>query len=121
MKILIVADNLDSFDLINDSTYVMMQQLALNHHEIYAAEIQNLYLKSNLACAKVKLINLNSIENNAFFNTDKWYKITDEDNTGLENFDAVLMRKDPPFNLAYMYATHILQYAQTKGVLVLNN
>jgi glutathione synthase len=51
----------------------------------------------------------------------KWYVLSEERTADLSHLDVILMRKDPPFNLEYIYSTYILEHAQKRGVLIVNN
>ena len=51
---------------------------------------------------------------------ERWFELGDEWHDGLETLDALLMRKDPPFDMEYIYTTYILELAEKRGLLVAN-
>ena len=132
MKILFVADPLESFNIKKDTTYVMMRQAQRRGHEVYACEVGQLSRTSgSLVSAHVREIELAlGVEqglNDARLNPlsqgphAPWYRVTTHAKCQLPEFDAIVMRKDPPFDVEYFYATHLLGLAAREGAKVFNN
>jgi glutathione synthase len=132
MKILFVADPLESFNIKKDTTYVMMRQAQRRGHEVYACEVGQLSRTSgSLVSAHVWEIELAlGVEqglNDARLNPlpqgphAPWYRVTTHAKRKLTEFDAIVMRKDPPFDVEYFYATHLLGLAAREGAKVFNN
>ncbi len=132
MKILFVADPLESFNIKKDTTYVMMRQAQRRGHEVYACEVGQLSRTSgSQVSAHVREIELAlGVEqglNDARLNPlsqgphAPWYRVTTHAKCQLTEFDAIVMRKDPPFDVEYFYATHLLGLAAREGAKVFNN
>lgn len=132
MKILFVADPLESFNIKKDTTYVMMRQAQRRGHEVYACEVGQLSRTSgSQVSAHVREIELAlGVEqglNDARLNPlsqgphAPWYRVTTHAKRQLTEFDAIVMRKDPPFDVEYFYATHLLGLAAREGAKVFNN
>lgn len=118
MNLLFIADPLDSFKTYKDSTFAMMTQAQARGHQVFACEVNTLHWKQGQkVSAQVVALELTP-------QGPHWYKIKGEP-TGsiqaLHQFDAVLMRKDPPFDSEFFYATHLLSQATREGAKVFNN
>ncbi len=113
MKIGIILDPLESIKTYKDSTYAMMREAATRGHEIHVMQQQDAVLSNGavigFAC---KLALLNDEIN--------WYTVTPPQPTPLKHFDAVLMRKDPPFDMEYIYSTYLLELAEQQGARIFN-
>ena len=114
MNILFVADPLATFKTYKDTTFAMMRELQRRGHAIAACEPAHLQWQSgHPVTAWVRQIELTG-------DADNWYRVTDTQQMPLGDFDAVLMRKDPPFDSEYFYATHLLAQAERDGARVFN-
>ena len=115
MNILFVADPLSSFKTYKDTTFAMMRELQQRGHSVAACEPQHLQWQSGQpVTALVRRIELTG-------QADDWYRVTHQGREALRSFDAVLMRKDPPFDSEYFYATHLLEQAEREGARVFNS
>src|SRR5580765_964853 len=114
MKILFIADPLDSFKLAKDSTYAMMVEAAKRGHEIYVALQEGVMWKGGRVLAECSRISLSGA-------TGSWYRAEAAGEASLAGFDAVLMRKDPPFDTEYVASTWLLELAQGEGAKVFND
>ena len=115
MNILFVADPLEIFQTYKDTTFSMMREAQRRGHRISACGPQDLAWRSGgLVKAVVREITLTG-------DADAWFIETATPIKALKDFDAVLMRKDPPFDSEYFYATHLLEHAQREGARVFNN
>src|SRR6185312_11752929 len=114
MNILFVADPLDHFKIYKDTTFAMMRELQRRGHRIAACEPQQLsWVRGGVVEADVRAITLTG-------DALQWFKIDSEQRMPLKDFGAVLMRKDPPFDAEYIYATHLLEQAEREGARVFN-
>jgi glutathione synthase len=119
MKILFVVDPIDSFKIEKDTTYAMMRQASRLGIETHVVELHDLYWESGShVCARATHIELASEVPQTH---QTWYESRATNVLALKDFDAVLMRKDPPFDMEYFYATHLLSRAKTEGAKVFNN
>jgi glutathione synthase len=113
MKIAFLADPLSSFKIYKDSTFAMMAEAARRGHEVYAFQQRHMALKEGEVTAHVSRIELTGDQ-------DDWYKAAPSEDTSLAAFDAVIQRKDPPFDMEYVYGTYLLQLAEKEGAKVFN-
>ena len=114
MNILIVADPLESFKIHKDTTFVMMRELQRRGHTLAACEPQHIHWRSGgVVTASVRAVRLTG-EANA------WFEAQSEQALALKDFDAILMRKDPPFDSEFFYATHLLEQAERESARVFN-
>jgi glutathione synthase len=114
MKVLFIADPLDSFKIYKDSTYAMMVEGAKRGHELHFALQEGLMWKGGRVVAENAPLSLNGAK-------DPWYRTGPSRQTSLAEFDAVLMRKDPPFDAEYLVGTWLLELAQNQGAKVFNH
>ncbi|WP_371439124.1 glutathione synthase [Polaromonas sp.] len=117
MNILFVADPLESFKIYKDTTFVMMREAQRRGYSISACETQDIsWQTGGKVCAQVRHITLTG-------DKDNWFAPDSKRPDGpevLAGFDAVLMRKDPPFDSEFFYSTHLLEQAEREGARVFN-
>ncbi len=114
MKLAFIADPLDSFKITKDSTYAMMVEAAKRGHELHFALQEGLMWKGGRVLAECSRLTLTEAK-------DPWYRVQAPDKKPLAEFDAVLMRKDPPFDAEYLVSTWLLELAQKGGARVFNH
>src|SRR3954466_477310 len=115
MNILFVADPLEVFQVYKDSTFSMMREAQRRGHRVAACEPRHLSWRSgDRVHAQVREITLTGGEH-------QWFRVDRTEVRALRDFDAILMRKDPPFDPEYFYATHLLEQAQREGAKVFND
>lgn len=113
MKIAFLTDPLAQFKTYKDSTYAMMVEAAGRGHRIFAFGPADLVLDDGEVRAAVQEISLTG-------DTNDWYRLSESQDLRLQEFDAVLQRKDPPFDMEYIYATYLLDLAERQGAKVFN-
>lgn len=113
MKIAFVTDPLVSFKIVKDSTYAMMIEAAGRGHDLYVFGHGDLLFDGHEVKAGVSHITLTG-------QTEHWYQQQAPVLRSLNEFDAVVERTDPPFDMEYIYATYILEHAETHGARVFN-
>ncbi|KIG02342.1 glutathione synthase [Caballeronia concitans] len=118
MDILFIADPLDRFKIYKDTTYAMMAEAARRGHALYACEPQHLAWTGGAVEANVRRITI--VGDEADSARWPWFQAAGQENRSLAQFDAVLMRKDPPFDLEYVNATWLLEMAERGGARVFN-
>ena len=115
MNILFVVDPLESFKIYKDSTFSMMREAQQRGHQIVACEMTDVrWQQGEAVTAQVREIHLTG-------DASDWFTETRQHRAALKDFDAVLMRKDPPFDSEYFYATHLLGQAEREGAKVFNS
>jgi glutathione synthase len=119
MRVLFVLDPLESLNAYKDSSVAMMRALVARGHTLCVAMQGDLFIEAGEVRAKAGSIEL--VEG-ADLHARAWWTETQAGvDTPLHTFGAVLMRKDPPFDMEYVYATHMLEYAQAQGAKVFNS
>ena len=113
MRIAFIADPLASFKIYKDSTFAMMEEASRRGHTLYALQADDLYVAAGQVRAQVSPITLTG-------QADAWFVRGEPSDCALSEFDAVLMRQDPPFDAQYLYATHLLSLAESQGARVFN-
>jgi glutathione synthase len=114
MNILFIADPLESFKIYKDTTFAMMREAQRRGHTVAACEPQDvMWQRGDRVTAHVRDIGLTG-------DADRWFEERGARAVPLKDFDAILMRKDPPFDSEYFYATHLLEQAERDGARVFN-
>ncbi|HSU23435.1 MAG TPA: glutathione synthase [Variovorax sp.] len=114
MNFLFVADPIEQFKTYKDTTFAMMREAQRRGHRIAACLPQDLQWRSGgVVEAQVRWITLTGAP-------VAWFVEDAVETKALKDFDAVLMRKDPPFDAEYIYATHLLEQAEREGARVVN-
>ena len=114
LKLLFVADPLEKFKIQKDTTFAMMCEAAARGHALLACEPRHLsWRRGGAVMAQVREIVLTGDSN-------AWFRTVIEQSLALHEVSAVLMRKDPPFDSEYFYATHLLGQAEREGARVFN-
>ena len=111
---LFVADPLESFKTAKDSSFAMMREAAARGWSLLACEPSGLsWQRGGRVVARARRIALTG-------DPHDWFRTLAEETVALADTDAVLMRKDPPFDSEYFYATHLLSQAEREGARVFN-
>jgi len=113
MKIAFVVDPLDSFKIYKDTTFAIMREAAARGHRLFAMEQEDLALRRGTVCGSASRLHLTGKK-------PGWYRREKAASMPLKDFDAVLMRKDPPFDMEYVYSTYLLELAEAQGARVFN-
>ncbi|HZR04140.1 MAG TPA: glutathione synthase [Burkholderiales bacterium] len=113
MKLAFVLDPLESIKTYKDSSYAMMEEAARRGHALFVLHQEGLMCRDGVALATVWPIELTG---------DKytWYRLGEPRQGPLSAYDAVLMRKDPPFDMEYIYSTYLLELAERQGARIFN-
>ena len=114
MKIAFVVDPLDEFKIVKDSTYAMMREAAARNHEMHVLRQQDLMWSKGTVSGNARRLHITGKK-------DPWYQVEAARSTPLTTYDAVVMRKDPPFDMEYVYSTYLLELAQAQGARVFND
>lgn len=91
----------------------MLLEAQSRHWELHYMELEDLFLSNGKAHARTRLLKVER-------NPQQWFELGDEQSIALGDLDVILMRKDPPFNQEYIYATYILEQAERDGAYVVN-
>lgn len=113
MKLALVLDPLDSLKAYKDTSVAIMAEAQARGHTLYALSQDGLALKEGRVSGYARPLTLTGDDHD-------WYRAGEVVEKPLGNFDAVLMRKDPPFDSEYLYSTYLLELAESQGVRVFN-
>lgn len=114
MKLGIVMDPISRINIKKDSSFAMLLAAQSRGWELHYMELSDLYVDSDIPMANMQSLQVND-------DPDQWFTLTDARTEELASLDILLMRKDPPFDLEYIYSTYILEHAVRLGTLVVNN
>ena len=114
MKLAFIVDPLDELKIYKDTTYTIMREAARRGHELYTMH------QSDLAWTKAGVTGYASRLHLTGEKPDAWYLLEPPVETTLTAYDAVLMRKDPPFDMEYVYSTYLLEIAEAQGARIVN-
>ncbi|WMQ74858.1 MAG: Glutathione synthetase [Sodalis sp.] len=112
-KLGIVMDPISSINIKKDSSFAMLLEAQRRGYEIHYMEMSSLYLRGGEARATTRLLSVKQ-------DYDTWYSFNGEQDINLGELDVILMRKDPPFDTEFIYATYILERAEDEGALIVN-
>jgi glutathione synthase len=119
MRVLFVLDPLVALNAYKDSSVAMMQALTARGHTLCVAMQGDLFIEDGEVRARASSIEL--VPGADLHGRQWWIETVPAVDTPLHAFSAVLMRKDPPFDMEYVYATHMLEYAEAQGARVFNS
>jgi len=113
LKTGVVMDPISGITTYKDSTFAMLLEAQRRGHEIWYMEPSDLTIKDGVAFGHMNRLSVRD-------NSDDWFTLSERDNRELASLDIILMRKDPPFDMDYVYTTYILDLAEHAGVTVVN-
>lgn len=114
MKLGILMDPISGINIKKDSSFAMLLAAQKRGWDISYMEMQDIYINDNVPMAKIRSLKVDENANN-------WFTLSDSKTEELTKLDIILMRKDPPFDLEYIYSTYILEHAERLGTLVVNS
>jgi len=113
LKIGIVMDPIGAINFKKDSSLAMLLEAQSRGWQLFYMEQSDLYMAHDVARARMQPVKV-------FNNAENWYQLNKEEDLPLDSLDAILMRKDPPFDMNYIYSTYLLEKAEEKGTLIIN-
>lgn len=114
VKLGVVMDPIADINVKKDTTLAMLLAAQRRGWELYYIEQNDLSLDQGLARGIVRRLSVQD-------NPESWYELGSPQDTALSELDVLLMRKDPPFDMDFIYSTYILEAAQLAGTLVVND
>ena len=118
MNILFIADDMATFKVYKDTTYVMMREAAKRGHRLFHCFSQDLHIANGLVQTQARAFDFLGAKDD---HDHAWFDLQAAQTVALKDFSAVIMRTDPPFNMQYLYATQLLTLAAEQGASVLNS
>ena len=113
LKTGVVMDPISDIKSYKDSTFAMLLEAQRRGHELFYMEPANLIAKDGRAYAEMQRLEVRD-------NTTDWFSLEPAVSQPLDQLDIILMRRDPPFDMDYIYATYMLELAEKAGTLVIN-
>jgi glutathione synthase len=112
----VIMDPISSIKPYKDTTLALLLAAQEFEFEILYMELSHLSVLDGSALADTRMIKL-------FDSNNEWFEFLDDgpSSTKLSDIDCIIMRKDPPFDMEYVFATYILELAQSQGAFVVNN
>lgn len=112
MKLLFILDPLDALVTYKDTSLAMMRAAQARGHTLWVCEQHDWQLQHEVVTVDAQTF---------AFHVDGSWKTSDKSTVSPADFDAVLMRKDPPFDNEYLYSTYLLELAQQQGARIIND
>ena len=109
----VVMDPIADINFAKDSTLAMLLAAAADGFDLLYLELADLWLRDGVACGQARPLKV-------YKDPTRWFELGEPETWRLGDIDAILMRKDPPFDTEYIYATYILERAEDQGALVVN-
>ena len=113
IKFGIIMDPIGDINIKKDSSFAMLLAAQKKGWELFYMELPDLYLDQGLAKASIRGVKVKR-------DTNCWFELSDRKDTLLSELDVIIMRKDPPVDAEFIYATHILERAENNGTLIVN-
>jgi len=113
IKLGMVMDSIGHINIKKDTSFAMLLEAQSRGWELHYTELNDLFLRNGKAYARTRTIKVQRDEKS-------WYEFTAEQDISLDELDVIMMRKDPPFDQEYIYATYLLERAESMGVYVIN-
>lgn len=113
IKLGVVMDPIQTIDPRRDSTLVILLAAQARGWQLYYMEPKNLFIQDAIPKAQAK-------ELSVFNNHQHWFDFIGETTIDLAELDVILMRKDPPFDMEYIYTTYLLELAEAQETLIIN-
>ena len=113
MKLGILMDPIGGINIKKDSSFAMLLAAQKRGWDIYYMEQKDLFINNDVPMANLQPLKVEE-------NPEHWFTLSDTKTQQLSSLDIILMRKDPPFNLEYIYSTYILEHAERLGTMVVN-
>ena len=113
LKTGVVMDPISGITTYKDSTFAMLLEAQRRGHEIWYMEPSDLTIRGGVALGHMKRLSVRD-------NNNDWFTLSASENRELATLDILLMRKDPPFDMDYVYTTYVLDLAENAGVTVVN-
>ena len=113
MKLGIVMDPIDRIKIAKDTSFALLLEAQRRGYEIYYMEPQDVWLQDGISWGRMRLLTVED-------DLERWFRFNDEMILPLADLDLLLMRKDPPFDMQYVYLTYLLEQAEAQGLSVFN-
>ncbi len=113
IKLGMVMDSIGRINIKKDTSFAMLLEAQARGWELHYMELNDLFLRNGRAYARTRTLNVKR-------DAEQWHQFISEQDIPLDQLDVIMMRKDPPFDQEYIYATYLLERAESMGVYVVN-
>ncbi|MDD5124300.1 glutathione synthase, partial [Methylovulum sp.] len=113
IKLGMVMDPISHINIKKDTSFAMLLEAQARDWELHYMELNDLYMRNGRSYARTRTLNVQR-------NPGNWFSFSAEQDIPLDELDVIMMRKDPPFDQEYIYATYLLERAENLGVYVVN-
>ncbi len=113
IKLGMVMDSIAAINIKKDTSFAMLLEAQSRGWELHYMELNDLFMRNGRAYARTRTLKVQR-------DYGQWHEFISGQDMPLDSLDAILMRKDPPFDQEYIYATYLLERAEDLGVLVIN-
>ena len=113
IKLGMVMDSIDHINIKKDTSFAMLLEAQARGWELHYMELNDLFLRNGRAYARTRTLTVKR-------DVQQWYQFIGEQDIPLDHLNVIMMRKDPPFDQEYIYATYLLERAESMGVYVVN-
>ena len=113
LKFGILMDPIGNITIHKDTTFAILLALQERQHKIYYMEPADIFLKNEQVLGSMRRLQVDD-------NPSDWFNLSESEIRPLNTLDILLMRKDPPFNMSYIYLTYLLELAEKHGLLIVN-
>jgi len=114
LKIAILMDPISQINIHKDSSFAMLLEAQSRQHQLFYLQQKDLFLAENQVQVHSRPLKVTNDPGN-------WFELGEKLTHEAADFDVILMRKDPPFDIEFIYSTYLLQLAKEQGVLVVND
>ncbi|WWP01324.1 MAG: glutathione synthase [Candidatus Dasytiphilus stammeri] len=113
IKLGMIMDPISNIHFNKDSSFAILLEAQRRKYEIHYMELNDLFIQKSIACARTRILNVKD-------NPYKWYSFYSENVISLHELNVIFMRKDPPLDQEFLYATYILEHAENQGTMIIN-
>lgn len=113
MNLGVIMDPINAIKIKKDSTFAMLLEAQARGWAIHYMELKDLFLKDNEVWSQARNLQV-------WDNTEKYFELSEAKQQNLSKLNVILMRKDPPVDMQYIYCTQLLDLVERSGVLVVN-
>lgn len=114
MKCGIIMDPIASIKIVKDTSFAILLEACARNYELYYFEPNTIWFQDGMTWGRGRRLKV-------YDNYEHWFDLGEPFDAPLVELDILLMRKDPPFNMDYIYLTYLLEQAEAQGLWVINN
>jgi len=112
-KLAVIMDPIQNIKPHKDSSLAMLLEAQKRGFELYCGDLADIWLDGAVPRGRLTKLNV-------FDDSNNWFEFVDTSEVDLGELDVILMRKDPPFDIQYVFSTYVLEQAERCGTLIVN-